>query len=129
LKDMIIALELAGLDPMHGFYHISRNSRPALALDIMDSFRPLIVDSSVLSLINNGRISQDDFEERSGGIYFTNNSSKKLIAEYERRLSSKLTDENTGQVIIMRTAIHRTAENLALFLSGKRDSFQLIVGK
>ena len=129
LKDIIIALELAGLDPMHGFYHISRHSRPALALDIMDSFRPLIVDSVVLSLVNNGRIGKNDFEKRDRGTYFARESSKKLIAEYERRLATKLTDENTGQKIILRTAIYRTAESLALFLSGKQSNINFITSR
>src|SRR5262249_19359426 len=48
-KDMAITLLRIGFDPFLGFYHRPRYGRPALALDLMEEFRPLIVDSVVLS--------------------------------------------------------------------------------
>jgi CRISPR-associated endonuclease Cas1 len=48
-KDSTIACYAVGFDPMIGFYHQPRFGRPALALDLMEPFRPLIADSAVLS--------------------------------------------------------------------------------
>lgn len=129
LKDVIAALETAGLDPMHGFYHTTRCSRPALALDLMEFMRPLIVDSSVLSAVNNGRIKSNDFENRNNGVFFTAEGSKKFISEYERRLTTIVTDQNIEQKIRIRTAIYRSAENLALFLGGKLNELKPMVSR
>ena len=129
LKDVIIALESAGLDPMHGFYHVTRSSRPALALDLMEFMRPLLVDSTVISVINNGRIKKDHFERRDKGVYFTHEGSRKFISEYERRLTSMMTDSDTGQKIRLRTAVYRAADNLALYLSGRLNDFKPLVSR
>jgi CRISP-associated protein Cas1 len=48
-KDLTIACYAVGFDPYMGFYHQLRHGRPALALDLMEPFRPLIADSAVLS--------------------------------------------------------------------------------
>src|SRR5438094_8109895 len=48
-KDLTIACYAVGFDPYIGFYHQSRFGRPALALDLMEPFRPLIGDSAVLT--------------------------------------------------------------------------------
>jgi CRISPR-associated protein Cas1 len=46
-----MALAGVGLDPFWGFYHQPRHGRPALALDLMEEFRPLIADSTVITAI------------------------------------------------------------------------------
>jgi CRISPR-associated endonuclease Cas1 len=53
-KDLTVACYAVGFDPYIGFYHQPRFGRPALALDLMEPFRPLIVDSAVLTGINRG---------------------------------------------------------------------------
>ncbi len=50
-----------GFDPYVGLYHQPRFGRPALALDVMEEFRPLIADTAVLTAINNRMISPADF--------------------------------------------------------------------
>jgi len=51
-REWTIAVSAVGLDPYRGFYHQPRFGRPALALDMMEPFRPLIADSSVLMAVN-----------------------------------------------------------------------------
>ncbi|MGH9488895.1 MAG: CRISPR-associated endonuclease Cas4g/Cas1g, partial [Terriglobales bacterium] len=51
-KDLTITCYALGLDPYWGFYHQPRFGRPALALDLMEPFRPLVADSAVLTAIN-----------------------------------------------------------------------------
>lgn len=46
------ALRTASLEPSIGALHVSRPGRPALALDLMEPFRPLIADSVVVTAFN-----------------------------------------------------------------------------
>ena len=50
-KELTVALLTEGLDPYWGFYHVPRHGRPALALDLMEPFRPAIVDSAVITVM------------------------------------------------------------------------------
>ena len=54
-KDLTVACYAVGFDPYVGFYHQPRFGRPALALDLMEPFRALIVDSAVLTAVNTAR--------------------------------------------------------------------------
>jgi len=53
----------AGLDPLLGAYHQPAYGRPSLALDLMEKFRPILVDSLVLRLVNRKEVSPEDFED------------------------------------------------------------------
>ncbi|MGB9623767.1 MAG: type I-C CRISPR-associated endonuclease Cas1c [Phycisphaerae bacterium] len=86
LHDCVAALTAAGLDPSVGFLHTDRPGRPALALDLMEEFRPLIADRLVLALINRRQVGPDDFEQRTGGAVIMNDAArKKVIAAYQQR--------------------------------------------
>lgn len=65
-KDFTTTLFAVGFDPHLGFFHQPRYGRPALALDLMEEFRPLIADSVVLTLINNGEVRPEDFISARG---------------------------------------------------------------
>jgi CRISPR-associated protein Cas1 len=65
-KDLTVACYAVGFDPNVGFYHQPRFGRPALALDLMEPFRPLVVDSAVLRAINTGMVSEEDLCARAG---------------------------------------------------------------
>src|SRR3546814_17448621 len=62
------ALTTTGFDPYRGFYHQPRYGRPALALDMMEPFRPLLADSSVIQAINNGEVRPTDFVGGAGRV-------------------------------------------------------------
>jgi CRISP-associated protein Cas1 len=57
-----------GFDPYIGFYHQPRYGRPALALDLMEPFRPLIADSAVLTAVNTGMVTARDFVRVGGSV-------------------------------------------------------------
>lgn len=67
VKDCLIAAAAVGFDPLLGYLHQPRPGRPALALDLMEEFRPLIVDSIVLALVNTGAVRREDFTMTSHG--------------------------------------------------------------
>ena len=64
--DCIAALTTAGLDPFAGFLHAERPNRPALALDLMEEFRPWLADRLAVTLVNRKQIGAEHFREREG---------------------------------------------------------------
>ncbi|MGH8629385.1 MAG: CRISPR-associated endonuclease Cas4g/Cas1g, partial [Burkholderiales bacterium] len=61
VRTWTITLSGVGFDPYRGFYHQPRYGRPALALDMMEPFRPLLADSTVIQVVNNGEVKADGF--------------------------------------------------------------------
>jgi CRISPR-associated protein Cas1 len=90
IKDVAAALIATGLDPDVGVFHRPRFGRPALALDLAEEFRPLIGDSTVLTAVNNGEIREADFVRRAGAVALTDRGRRKVIAAYERRMTTTL---------------------------------------
>ena len=86
-----VTLAAVGFDPYRGFYHQPRYGRPALALDMMESFRPLVADSCVIQAINNGEVRPSDFIRAGGGVALTDEGRKRFIGTFERRLSQEVT--------------------------------------
>ena len=60
-KDCTLATAACGLDPHLGMFHTPHHGRPALALDLMEPFRPLIVDSAVLQMVRRNEATSSDF--------------------------------------------------------------------
>jgi CRISP-associated protein Cas1 len=87
------ALSIAGLDPYIGFLHVVEPSRPSLALDLMEEFRPIIVDSLVLWLVNSGVMTEQDFRPPvppKKMVVITPEGLRKYIHHYERRVQSEI---------------------------------------
>lgn len=90
--DCIAALTSIGLDPFVGFLHAERPNRPALALDLMEEFRPWLADRLAVTLINRQQIGPDDFVIRDGGaVEFSDAARKRVITAYQQRKQEKLT--------------------------------------
>ena len=85
VKDCLAAAYKAGFDPYVGFYHQPVYGRPALALDIMEEFRPVVADSVVLGLLNRGTMGEKDFEYNLGGCFLNQAGRKKFYRAYEDR--------------------------------------------
>lgn len=81
---------LVGLDPACGILHAPRYGRPALALDLMEEFRPLIVDSVVLSLVNRGAVDVSDFISASTGCALKKSGHQAFWTAYSRRMAEEL---------------------------------------
>jgi CRISPR-associated endonuclease Cas1/CRISPR-associated protein Cas4 len=80
-----------GLDPYLGYLHAPRYGRPALALDLMEPFRPLVADSACLSAVNGAEITPSDFIERLGAVNLTREGRATFLAVLERRLAQEVT--------------------------------------
>ena len=112
------SLAIAGLDPWKGVYHVERPGRPALALDLMEPFRSVLADSSVLMALNNGELGADDFISAAGGCNLKDRARKSLIAGYERRLDQETTHPVFGYQVSMRKLIQVQARLFARFVCG-----------
>ena len=116
-----------GFDPYLGFFHRPRFGRPALALDLAEEFRPLVADSTVLTLINNGEIKPTHFTVRAGGVSLTSEGRKKVFRAYERRLEVEVAHPEFGYRITYRRVIEVQARLLAATLLGEIPSYKPFV--
>ena len=90
-KDLAVTCLAVGFDPYLGFYHQPRFGRPALALDLMEPFRPLIADSAVLSAINNRMITPNDFVQTGPAVMLKPEGRKAFFRAYEQRMDTLAT--------------------------------------
>lgn len=99
MNDCRSAVETAGLDPQIGFLHTLRPGRAALALDLMEEFRP-IADRVALTLINRGQLSATDFVEREGGaVLLKDDARKAVVVAWQERKQEELTHPLLAQSI------------------------------
>ncbi|HEX4436011.1 MAG TPA: CRISPR-associated endonuclease Cas1 [Solirubrobacteraceae bacterium] len=118
-KDLTTVLQAVGFDPYLGFFHQPRYGRPALALDLMEEFRPLIVDSVVLSAINTGVVKLSDFIRRGGAVALTHPGRGKFLRAYERRMDEEISHPIFGYRISYRRTLEVQVRLLARFLGGE----------
>jgi CRISPR-associated protein Cas1 len=91
MNDCRSACEAAGLDPQIGYLHALRPGRAALALDLMEEFRPL-ADRLALTLINRAQLGSSDFVEREGGAVLLEDSARKaVVVAFQERKQDMLT--------------------------------------
>ena len=126
LKDVTAAVQVVGLDPYLGFFHAIDYGRPALVLDMMEEFRPVLVDRAVVSLINQGQITEASFERATSPkllrnvdvpIRLTGRAIEALIGAYERALSRRLLHADGGGRTSLRRIIELQVRRLARVVS------------
>lgn len=123
VRSWTVTLSGVGFDPYQGFYHQPRYGRPSLALDLMEPFRPLIADSSVIQAINNGEVRPTDFLNAAGSVALTADGRKRFIAAFERRLSQEVTHPLFGYRISYRRLLELQARLLGRHLLGELDDY------
>lgn len=116
-KEMMVAAIGVGFDPYLGFYHQPHYGRPALALDLMEEFRPLIADSVAVGLINNGELRPSDFIARAGAFALTDTGRRKVIEAFERRLNQEVQHPIFGYSISYRRIFEVQTRLLGRFLT------------
>ncbi|RAQ95523.1 hypothetical protein A4R35_08245 [Thermogemmatispora tikiterensis] len=121
------AVQLVGFDPYIGYLHSSGYGRPALALDLMEEFRPLIVDSVVVKLVNKHMLSRDDFEELLGTYRLKKEPKKRFLTALEERFQEEITHPIFGYRVSYRRCIELQARLLAKYLTGEIAYYQPFV--
>jgi CRISPR-associated protein Cas1 len=122
-KECTVAALAEGLDPWWGFYHKPRHGRPALSLDLMEEFRPLVVDSAVITAINTGMVTAGDFTRSAAGCLLTDTGRKGLIRAYEARLDQMVTHPVFDYRCSWRSIIRLQVRLLARWLTGDVPSY------
>ena len=118
-KDLTAVAIAVGFDPYMGIFHRPRFGRPALALDLAEEFRPLVAESVVINVINNGEVAERDFHVRAGGVTLTQDGRRSVLAAYERRLDTEVTHPTYGYRITYRRVFEVQARVLAAHLLGE----------
>jgi CRISPR-associated protein Cas1 len=126
-KDLTIACYAVGFDPYLGFYHQPRFGRPALALDLMEPFRPLIADSAVLSAINTRMVTPRDFVQAGPGVALTANGRKSFFRAYELRMDTLVTHPLFEYRVSYRRLLEIQARLLARVLEGEIAEYPVFV--
>lgn len=123
VKDLTVTLHSVGLDPYWGFLHRPRFGRPALALDLAEEFRPLVAESVVLQVLNNGEVRESSFLTRAGGCQLEAEGRKAVLRAYERRLDHEITHPHFGYRVNYRRAMEVQARMLAAHLLGELPDY------
>ena len=117
-KECTVALLAEGLDPWWGLFHQPRHGRPALALDLMEEFRPLIVDSAVITAVNTGMVTAGDFLRSGAACVLTASGRKAFLKAYEARLNQLVTHPVFDYRCSWRQVIRLQARLLSRWLRG-----------
>ncbi len=116
------AIRTVGLDPFLGFLHSVEYSKPSLALDLVEEFRPVIVDSVVLRVINSNILTEKDFEapaERGGMVRLNQDAIKTFLRQYEERVQTEIIHPHTNTRATYRRCLELQARQLARVITGK----------
>jgi len=146
LNQVIAAVSLVGFDPYFGCLHSMDYGRPSLALDLMEEWRPTIVDTLVLSVFNLKAVIPSDFEERSWeseetvegneaasdsppeekkvATVLTEDGFRKFITQYERKMTQKVQYHLTGEQLTYRDCIREQARHFARYIKGEEKEYQ-----
>lgn len=113
-QEAVAALEAVGLDASVGFLHRARWGRPSLALDLMEEFRPVIVDAVTLRCLSTGIVRFEEFETAPDvGCRMNARARQAFLAAYERRMLTVFTHEPEGRRVSYRVGLGLQARALA----------------
>ena len=116
------AIVLAGLDPYGGYLHVDRPGKPSLTLDLIEEFRQMVVDRTVLALLGRGSELRLDDDGRLDGP-----TRKSLADKLFERLDAE--EPHEGRRNKLRTIIQMQARHLATFVRRERPEYKAWVGR
>jgi CRISP-associated protein Cas1 len=125
------ALNIVGFDPYLGYLHVERYGRPSLALDLMEEFRPLVVDAVVLSAINKRSLCPSDFttEPLSGAVSLSDEGRRTFLRLYEQKKQSEFKHPVLGRKCTYQEAFEIQARLLAKYLMAETDKYPPLILK
>jgi CRISPR-associated protein Cas1 len=120
LSECVLAVRATGLDPALGCLHQPHHDQPALALDLMEEFRPIMVDASVLDLTRRHQITAaDGIAEEDRGVRISAAARATLIQAIEARLQTTRTPGPGAAPCTLRELLQRQARLLRDALLGR----------
>lgn len=124
--EVIKALVACGLDPHAGFLHSSGRNKPALALDLMEEFRAPVADSSVVTCVNRGMLTQKSFSSVTGVPRLTPVGRKSLIGAFEQRMATQITHPIFGYKASWRRVLEIQARLVLGCLDGTQERYKAV---
>jgi CRISPR-associated protein Cas1 len=122
-KELTGVCHAVGLDPFLGFYHQPRYGRPALALDLMEEFRPIIADSVALSLLNRGELTGAHFSRSASGCFLREEGRRVFWEAWFRRLDTEVTHPQFGYAMSYRRMLEVQARQLWRYVRGEAEQY------
>ncbi len=120
MTECLGALAAHGLDPYVGMIHSTQYGRPALALDLLEEFRPVIADRIALSLVNKGELQPSDFQQSDdGGVRMIDEARTIYLKKYHRIMSVEIRSRTDGSPLSFRIAIQQQASRLRAAIEGR----------
>src|SRR5579885_851109 len=116
--EAVAFLHAHGLDPALGLLHATEDGRWSLALDLMEPFRPVLIEALALDLFSHQILNANHFEPQNGGIYLNEDGRKKFVLQYERRMERQFMSEAVGH----RTTLRLQLENQAVMFKSALEN-------
>ncbi len=123
VKEYTVTILSVGMDPYRGIYHQPKHGKPALALDLMEEFRPLIADSVAITLFNNGELTNDDFLVTDLGTTMTTEGKKAILRGFERRMQTEISHPLFHYVVSYRRVLEVQARLLSRVIMGELSEY------
>lgn len=91
MNEVYGAIEMRGLNPYFGFFHRDSERHPTLASDMMEEWRPVLVDALVMSMINGHEVEKEEFyrEPDQPGVYLAKPALKKFLTKMEKKFQTE----------------------------------------
>jgi CRISPR-associated protein Cas1 len=122
-KELTGICHTVGLDPFVGVMHQPHYGRPALALDIMEEFRPLIADSVAVNLINRGEVSKHDFLISASGVFLNETGRRAFWEAYSRRMDTEITHPQFEYKMAYRRMLEVQARQMWRFVRNEAQGY------
>jgi CRISP-associated protein Cas1 len=123
-KELTGICHAVGLDPFLGFLHQPRYGRPALALDLMEEFRPLIADSVAISLLNRRELDTHDFVKTTRGTFLGDEGRKQFWRAWFRRMDTEVSNPDFGYKMSYRRMLDVQVRQLWRFCRGEATDYR-----
>jgi CRISPR-associated protein Cas1 len=110
--EVVSAIHARGLDPALGLLHSTEDGRWSLALDLMEPFRPVLVEALALDVFSHQILNEKHFRPHDGGVYLNDEGRAKFIVQYERRMERQFMSEFAGHRTTLRQQVEDSVTRL-----------------
>jgi CRISP-associated protein Cas1 len=123
------AVIVAGLDPVIGFLHVSGTRKASLPLDLLEEFRPLLVDSTVLAALNRWSLTAQDFTDGADGVRLSDAARRRFIEALEARLEAEVHHPVSRERVSYRRCLELQARQVVQVVRGERRDYTPILAR
>ena len=115
--EILSACQSRGLDPAPGCLHVTTDDRFSLPLDLMEPFRPALIEPLTLRLFSLGILGRQHFQPHGRGVYLNPAGKSLLFEQYEDRLTKPFTSLQSSQRTTFRALLSQAPLDFKMSLS------------